>query len=102
MLDVLGGRGGLTGQITYSTDLFDPATVGGWPRPLRGLLDAALADPGLPLSRLPLLAGPSAISSSGSGTTRPGGEPAPDVRRALRGAGGRGPRGAAVVSAGGR
>jgi amino acid adenylation domain-containing protein len=50
--------GGLDGQITYSTDLFDPVTVRRLASHFAALAAAALADPGLPLSRLSLLAGP--------------------------------------------
>jgi amino acid adenylation domain-containing protein len=44
-------------QLTYkySTDLFDPSTVARLAGHLRHLIAAAVADPALPLSRLPLL-----------------------------------------------
>ncbi len=44
---------GLEGQITYSTDLFDPATVRRLVSHLTALTDAALADPALPLVAAP-------------------------------------------------
>jgi amino acid adenylation domain-containing protein len=47
--------GGLTGHLEYSSDLFDAATVHRLLAGLEILLTGAAADPGLPLSRLPLL-----------------------------------------------
>ena len=49
------GPGGLAGYIEYSTDLFDADTVERLAGHFRTLLAAALADPGVVVSRLPLL-----------------------------------------------
>ncbi|HEY0514542.1 MAG TPA: amino acid adenylation domain-containing protein [Thermoanaerobaculia bacterium] len=70
---------GLVGQITYSSDLFDPATVRRLARHLETLIGAALADPGLPLSRLPLLAGPERHQLLREWNDTACGEPASDV-----------------------
>jgi amino acid adenylation domain-containing protein len=48
----------LQGAFEYSTDLFEPATVGRMAGHLRVLLAGAVADPGRRLSRLPVLTGP--------------------------------------------
>jgi pristinamycin I synthase-3/4 len=47
---------GLTGQLTYSTDLFDAATMRRLAGHFTALLGAALDDPGRAVSALPLLA----------------------------------------------
>ncbi|HEX3530471.1 MAG TPA: amino acid adenylation domain-containing protein, partial [Thermoanaerobaculia bacterium] len=47
---------GLTGQLTYSTDLFDAATMRRLTGHFAALLGAALDDPGQAVSALPLLA----------------------------------------------
>ena len=47
--------GGLAGGIEYAADLFDAATVERMARHFEALLEAALADPDRPLSRLPAL-----------------------------------------------
>ncbi|MER7764185.1 amino acid adenylation domain-containing protein, partial [Streptomyces sp. NPDC097619] len=47
--------GRLVGLVEYSTELFEPATVARMTGHLQVLLTAALADPGTPLWRLPLL-----------------------------------------------
>jgi amino acid adenylation domain-containing protein len=70
---------GLEGQITYSTDLFDPATVRRLLSHLTALTDAALADPGLPLSQLQLLAGSERHQLVHEWNEREDVEPAPDV-----------------------
>ncbi|MFI7229618.1 amino acid adenylation domain-containing protein [Nonomuraea angiospora] len=49
------GGGGLHGQLTYSTALFREDTARRLAGCLETLLRAAVADPGLPISRLPLL-----------------------------------------------
>ncbi|HSG40259.1 MAG TPA: amino acid adenylation domain-containing protein, partial [Thermoanaerobaculia bacterium] len=46
---------GLTGSLQYAADLFDPATARRLLGSFAALLAAAAADPGLPVSRLPLL-----------------------------------------------
>ncbi|RKG74500.1 non-ribosomal peptide synthetase, partial [Corallococcus terminator] len=46
---------GFAGGINFNTALFAPATVARMSRHLRGLLDAAVASPATPLSRLPWL-----------------------------------------------
>ncbi|MGI5154377.1 amino acid adenylation domain-containing protein [Microbispora sp. CA-102843] len=48
--------GGLSGQLTYNTALFDPGTAARMATHLGMVLRAALADPSLRLSELPLLA----------------------------------------------
>src|SRR3954447_21357106 len=48
-------EGGLRGWAEYRAGLFDPATVERWMGSLRALVAAALANPELPLSELPLL-----------------------------------------------
>ncbi len=50
------GEAGLVVQIFYGTDLFDAATIRRLAAQMESLLGAAMADPGLPLSELPLLA----------------------------------------------
>jgi amino acid adenylation domain-containing protein len=47
---------GLAAELEYATDLFDAPTVTALARHLAVLLEGAVADPELPLSRLPLLA----------------------------------------------
>jgi amino acid adenylation domain-containing protein len=46
---------GITVTFEYATDLFDRSTVAGWATQYLTLLAAALADPGTPVTRLPLL-----------------------------------------------
>ena len=48
-------RNGLVGGIEYATDIFDAATVQGLVDALQAVLRAVVADPVLPLSRLPLV-----------------------------------------------
>ena len=48
-------RGGLVLSMEYDGDRFEPATAGRYARHWTVLAEAALADPELPLSRLPLL-----------------------------------------------
>jgi amino acid adenylation domain-containing protein len=50
--------GGLSTQLTWSTDLFDPATVLRLAGRLDALLAAVIADPSRRLSEIPLLGGP--------------------------------------------
>ncbi|MEU4832121.1 amino acid adenylation domain-containing protein [Streptosporangium sp. NPDC023615] len=50
-------EGALEGWIEYSTDLYDEATIRRLVSGFLTLLGAAVADPGLPLSRLPLMDG---------------------------------------------
>jgi amino acid adenylation domain-containing protein len=54
-LSILEWEGRLRGGLLYRTDLFDAPTVARWGGHLRTLLAAAAADPGRPLSSLPLL-----------------------------------------------
>ena len=49
------GPAGLIGHIEYSTEVFDAAAIERLAGHFRTLLAAALADPGVPVSRLPLL-----------------------------------------------
>ena len=51
------GRGALAGGIEYSTELFDRGTVRRMAGHLRVLLAGVAADPGVPLSGLPVLTG---------------------------------------------
>ncbi|MFD0269308.1 amino acid adenylation domain-containing protein, partial [Streptomyces sp. NPDC127106] len=53
--DPEGGPAGLTGLVEYSTDLFDPETVGALVERWLRLLRAVTADPGLALSRVDVL-----------------------------------------------
>ncbi|HEX7181318.1 MAG TPA: amino acid adenylation domain-containing protein, partial [Thermoanaerobaculia bacterium] len=46
---------GLAGMFEYALDLFDPPTIGRFAGHYRTLLEAALADPGLAVDRLPLM-----------------------------------------------
>nr|MCU0510139.1 amino acid adenylation domain-containing protein [Anaerolineae bacterium] len=50
-----GGAGALSGAFEYNTDLFDPATISRLIEHFTILLGGIAADPGLPLSELPLL-----------------------------------------------
>jgi amino acid adenylation domain-containing protein len=50
------GAEGLVGKFSYNADLFEAATVGRMAVHFRNLLEAAVADPEAPISRLPLLA----------------------------------------------
>ncbi|GAA4184512.1 hypothetical protein GCM10022252_13550 [Streptosporangium oxazolinicum] len=52
-LNMRGGR--LHTRLEYSTDLFDPSTIERFGTCLETLAEAAVADPGTPISRLPLL-----------------------------------------------
>ncbi|WP_329093288.1 non-ribosomal peptide synthetase [Streptosporangium sp. NBC_01469] len=52
-LNMRGGR--LHTRLEYSTDLFDPSTIERFGACLETLVEAAVADPGTPISRLPLL-----------------------------------------------
>ncbi|GII04685.1 non-ribosomal peptide synthetase [Planobispora takensis] len=54
-LEVLSSHGGLGGWIEYSTDLFEEDTVRRLLSGFLTLLEAAVRDPELPISRLPLL-----------------------------------------------
>jgi amino acid adenylation domain-containing protein len=90
---------GLEGQITYSTDLFDPATVRRLVSHLTTLTDAALADPGLPLSQLQLLAGSERHQLLREWNEREDVEPAPDVVALCERWAARAPDAVAVVSA---
>jgi amino acid adenylation domain-containing protein len=49
------GPSGLSGHMEYSNDLFEAATVERFAGHFRTLLAAAMTDPGVPVSRLPLL-----------------------------------------------
>ncbi|GGS28025.1 amino acid adenylation domain-containing protein [Streptomyces parvus] len=53
-----GAPGGLRGQVSYRTDVFDRSTVETVVARFVALLDAVAADPGRPLSRIDLLSGP--------------------------------------------
>ncbi len=80
-----GGRpGGIEGQLTYSTDLFDPATAEALVARLLMVLRGAADDPGLPLSRTEVLT-PAERHRPGATGRRTAGEPAvPDVVARLR------------------
>ncbi len=52
------GAEGLTGWLEYSTDLFDASTMDRLVEHWRTFLTSGLADPGVPISDLPLLSGP--------------------------------------------
>ncbi|MFI6395075.1 amino acid adenylation domain-containing protein [Nonomuraea sp. NPDC050540] len=54
-LELQNARGDMSGWLEYSTGLYDPATIAGLAEGYLALLDAATADPSLPLSRLPLM-----------------------------------------------
>ena len=54
-LDLYERADAVAGMLTYRTDLFEPATVARLDAQFRRLLEAAVADPECPLSRLPLL-----------------------------------------------
>ncbi|MEV0584413.1 amino acid adenylation domain-containing protein [Nonomuraea sp. NPDC050310] len=54
-LEVQNPDGEMSAWLEYSTDLFDPETVAELAGSYLALLDAATADPALPLSRLPLM-----------------------------------------------
>jgi amino acid adenylation domain-containing protein len=54
-LCVIDAADGLTGYVEYNADLFDAGTIERMTGHLEVLLDAALRDPTLPVSRLPLL-----------------------------------------------
>jgi amino acid adenylation domain-containing protein len=55
ILTLMEGSEGLVAAIEYNTDLFEPATIERLLGHYRILLEAVMADPGLKLSRLPLL-----------------------------------------------
>jgi non-ribosomal peptide synthetase component F len=55
ILTMMEGTEGLTATAEYNTDLFEEATIQRLLGHYRTLLEAAVADPGLKLSRLPLL-----------------------------------------------
>ena len=93
---------GLEGQITYSTDLFDPATVRRLVSHLTVLTDAALADPDLPLSELQLLAGSERHQLLREWNEGEDVGPAPDVVALCERWAARTPEAIAVVSAHGR
>jgi amino acid adenylation domain-containing protein len=54
-LDLREGSDDVTGHVVYRTDLFEPATIARLATHVRRLLEAALAAPDAPLSRLSLL-----------------------------------------------
>ena len=54
-LTMMEGMQGLTGTVEYNTDLFEEATIQRLLGHYLTLLEAVVADPGLRLSRLPLL-----------------------------------------------
>jgi non-ribosomal peptide synthetase component F len=55
ILTMMEGTEGLTATAEYNTDLFEDVTIQRMLGHYRTLLEAAVADPGLKLSRLPLL-----------------------------------------------
>ncbi|MCW2917362.1 MAG: Malonyl CoA-acyl carrier protein transacylase [Actinomycetia bacterium] len=61
---------GLEGALEYNSDLFERATIERMLDYLRSLLERALAEPGLPISRLPLLSGDDRDAMLGQGRTR--------------------------------
>ncbi len=91
---------GLAGQITYGTELFDPATIRRLAGHFETLTGAVLADPGLRLSRTPLLTGAESHQLlqewSGAASRE---EPAPDVVTLFELWAARTPEAPAVVSA---
>jgi amino acid adenylation domain-containing protein len=91
---------GLQGQITYSTDLFDPATVRRLVSHLAALCDAALADPLLPLSALQLLAGAERHQLVHEWNEQEAVAPAPDVVALCERWAARTPEAIAVVAGG--
>lgn len=54
-LEVQNPQGRMSGWIEYSTDLYDESTIARLADGFLTVLDAVTADPGLPLSRLPLV-----------------------------------------------
>ncbi|MFI6499016.1 amino acid adenylation domain-containing protein [Nonomuraea typhae] len=54
-LELQNTQGDMSGWLEYSTDLYDPATITRLAEGYLALLDAATADPLLPLSALPLM-----------------------------------------------
>ncbi|MFP2902106.1 condensation domain-containing protein [Corallococcus sp. 4LFB] len=55
LLQLTEADGSLSGYVEYDTDLFHDATVARMVEHLRGLLEAAVAHPGRPVARLPML-----------------------------------------------
>lgn len=47
--------GGLSGQLIFATDLFEPATARAFARHYEGFLSAVAAEPGMRLSEIPIL-----------------------------------------------
>ncbi|MEE8586353.1 MAG: amino acid adenylation domain-containing protein [Acidobacteriota bacterium] len=95
------GPQGLGGVVEYSRDLFDAATVGRLSEQFRSLLEGAVADPGLPLSELPLLPPPQRhqlLVEWVSGP--PGGPPAPLVVEIFQARAEESPHAAALVQQG--
>ncbi|MFI9557433.1 amino acid adenylation domain-containing protein [Nonomuraea endophytica] len=72
-LELQNAQGDMSGWLEYSTDLYDPATIAGLAEGYLALLDAATADPSLPLSRLPLMSAArrSEVVGSWHGPRRP-------------------------------
>ncbi|MFJ9338728.1 amino acid adenylation domain-containing protein [Streptomyces sp. NPDC101733] len=102
--DVVRGDGALGCRLEYRADLFDAATVERFGRHFARLLDAATADPELPLSGLPML---SAEERGGSGSPLPprtalpqGSGPAGCVHEAFAGHAARTPEAVALVHEG--
>ena len=56
MFSMAGGAAGLSGSIEYNADLFDPSTIARMAGHFRNLLESAVAEPDLPVSKLPMLA----------------------------------------------
>ncbi|NUT41604.1 MAG: amino acid adenylation domain-containing protein [Thermoactinospora sp.] len=54
-LELQNSQGEMHGWLEYSTDLYAPATIAAFAEGYLALLRAAVADPSLPLSRLPLM-----------------------------------------------
>ncbi|HEU4324676.1 MAG TPA: condensation domain-containing protein, partial [Roseiflexaceae bacterium] len=54
-ISLIEAGGGLSAQLDYNTDLFDAATIARFAEHFLALLDGAVADPALPIARLPLL-----------------------------------------------
>ncbi|MGW4244546.1 amino acid adenylation domain-containing protein, partial [Nocardia sp. NPDC004722] len=73
VVEPVGDAGGLACAWRYATDLFDEARMAAMARYLIGVLEAAAADPGMPVGDLPLLtdAERAAVTASGVGVRQP-------------------------------
>jgi amino acid adenylation domain-containing protein len=81
----LNGPGGVTGGLTYNTDVFDAPRVAGWMAQYAQLLADAMAQPDAPLADLPALrdqAQASQAKVSAASAIAPAARPAPDAPKA--------------------